>query len=348
MMNNPTLNVLKGLGIALVVYGHVLQRSMAFAGEDFFLHPVFRIIYTFHMPLFVFISGYLLAASLQRKTVAEVFKSRYKSLFVPLVAWGLIGVLTSLMLNTLDKRIFERVCLRGVADYLANSMDIWFVWFLFVLFVLNSLLLLCAYLKPRFGGWIFLFVYSIVLAAPVNNFLSFYYVKWFYLFCLAGYFARTFGQKIIAKCNNAAVFFVCLVLFCFLAPLWNKGDYIYIHRMSFWGTADFVYRYFVGALGIAVMFFVGVFVAKTRFVKFWSCIGVFSFDIYLLQRYLVEGLYPRILALINPDFYFNSPFFLLVFVPALSAGFIGACIMISKLTLRKFFMLNVFLAGGRA
>ncbi len=298
-MNNPTLNVLKGLGIGLVVYGHVLQRSMASAGEDFFLHPVFKIIYTFHMPLFVFISGYLLALSLQRKTVAEVFKSRCKSLFVPLAAWGLIGVLTSVILSAVDGKNFQSVSLAGAADYLAQNRDIWFVWFLFTLFVLSSLVLLCVYLKPRLGGGIFLIVYLLVLAAPFNDFLSFYYVQWFYLFYLAGYFARASCQRIIAQCNNGAVFFACLVLFCFFVPLWAKSDYIYINRMSFGGATDFAYRYVVGALGIVIMFFAGAFVAKTRFVKFWGSIGVFWVCIFFFLSYLLEGLLTRLFSVKN-------------------------------------------------
>lgn len=47
------LNNIKGLFIFLVVFGHIVEVYKA----DFY--ELFLLIYAFHMPLFVFISGYL-------------------------------------------------------------------------------------------------------------------------------------------------------------------------------------------------------------------------------------------------------------------------------------------------
>ena len=87
---NPTIDIARGIAIILVVYGHVIEHSMApwSASEDFFQNPVFKIIYTFHMPLFVFISGYLMANSLNKHSIGEVFRSRCKSLLSSLPVIG--------------------------------------------------------------------------------------------------------------------------------------------------------------------------------------------------------------------------------------------------------------------
>ena len=76
---NPTIDIAKGLAIILVVYGHVIEHSMAPASQDFFQNPVFKITYTFHMPLFVFISGYLMAYSLNRNSVRKMFSKSQMS-----------------------------------------------------------------------------------------------------------------------------------------------------------------------------------------------------------------------------------------------------------------------------
>jgi len=54
--NNVLITSLQAFGIILVVLGHALQIDSAFSNRLL----LEGIIYSFHMPLFVFISGYLL------------------------------------------------------------------------------------------------------------------------------------------------------------------------------------------------------------------------------------------------------------------------------------------------
>ena len=49
------IDQLRGIAILLVILGHYL---IALTPEKF-AHPVVQIIYSFHMPLFFFISGYV-------------------------------------------------------------------------------------------------------------------------------------------------------------------------------------------------------------------------------------------------------------------------------------------------
>ena len=52
---NPLIDVLKGFTIILVVIGHACQW---FSGDDR-SQPLYTTIYAFHMPLFMFLSGYV-------------------------------------------------------------------------------------------------------------------------------------------------------------------------------------------------------------------------------------------------------------------------------------------------
>lgn len=57
MERNEKLDNLKGIAIFLVVWGHSLQYLNN--GEfDFFENSLFQVIYSFHMPLFMVISGF--------------------------------------------------------------------------------------------------------------------------------------------------------------------------------------------------------------------------------------------------------------------------------------------------
>ena len=94
------LDIAKGLAIILVVVGHVVQGS----SESFDDLLWFRVIYSFHMPLFVFLSGAVAAIAFQSNTIQGGFGSAIKRaktkiskasirLLLPFVAWCVINQL---------------------------------------------------------------------------------------------------------------------------------------------------------------------------------------------------------------------------------------------------------------
>lgn len=54
---SENIDVIKGEGILLVVVGHIIQYVIC--KENAFNNVIFSVIYSFHMPLFMFVSGYL-------------------------------------------------------------------------------------------------------------------------------------------------------------------------------------------------------------------------------------------------------------------------------------------------
>ena len=121
---------IKGIGIFFVLWGHCIQYGMVKAG-DFFENPLFKVIYSFHMPLLMLISGYLFFYSSRRRTLKHLLVSKLKSLGYPLLLWGCIHpVLSALKMIFSDDTsieikdvaiIFIRNCINGVTG-------IWFLW----------------------------------------------------------------------------------------------------------------------------------------------------------------------------------------------------------------------------
>ncbi|MBO5857459.1 MAG: acyltransferase family protein, partial [Clostridia bacterium] len=66
------INVLKGLLAFLVLYGHVIQVFYTDSKGEFWLDPVFECIYSFHMPLFMLISGYLFSFYFKKRELKEL------------------------------------------------------------------------------------------------------------------------------------------------------------------------------------------------------------------------------------------------------------------------------------
>ncbi len=94
-MRDSALDIAKGILIFLVVWGHSIQFGFGYEyGENsqYLDDYVFRAIYSFHMSLFMAISGYLFYYS-NKKPFKEVFLSKIKSIGIPYLAYCTIYVL---------------------------------------------------------------------------------------------------------------------------------------------------------------------------------------------------------------------------------------------------------------
>ena len=79
------VDVLKGAGILLVVFGHFIEQP---AGDSALLKTLYVGIYSFHMPLFVFLSGIFARQTLKTKDYRKIVWT----LFVPLVVFQIVYV----------------------------------------------------------------------------------------------------------------------------------------------------------------------------------------------------------------------------------------------------------------
>lgn len=76
----------KGIGIVLLILGHLVSSNS----------PVFTIIFSFHMPLFLFVSGLLFRPKYERK---EVINKDVLRQFVPFVFFSILGLIITLILS---------------------------------------------------------------------------------------------------------------------------------------------------------------------------------------------------------------------------------------------------------
>ena len=86
-------DTLKGILIVLVVLGHSIQASMMKLDENFLNDYLWNLIYSFHMPAFIAISGFLIF----RKNVAlgngfnwlQFIWRRFRQLMIPFLLWSI-------------------------------------------------------------------------------------------------------------------------------------------------------------------------------------------------------------------------------------------------------------------
>ena len=88
---NIYIDFVKGIAIVLVVLGHCIQYGSGHVylfEEEFFNNSLYKLIYSFHMPLFILISGFLFAYSCEKYNIKGFIWNRLKGLCVPILFWG--------------------------------------------------------------------------------------------------------------------------------------------------------------------------------------------------------------------------------------------------------------------
>ncbi|MFW2488462.1 acyltransferase family protein [Clostridium chromiireducens] len=145
MKRDYFIDLAKGFGILLVILGHT--HHIPFQGY----------IYSFHMPLFFFIAGYLFNNEKYYNTsMLEFLKSKFKSIIIPYFTMSTICYIIFILIPTLknfitkgflDIKLLERYLIGivysiGTTDWLPNCSPIWFLtcYFCaeFIFFIINK------------------------------------------------------------------------------------------------------------------------------------------------------------------------------------------------------------------
>ncbi|WP_288060122.1 acyltransferase family protein [Thomasclavelia cocleata] len=138
------IDIGKGIGICLMYYGHIGCPDI-----------ILRLIYAFHMPLFFFLSGYVLSVDIPIK---KFIKKKLSGLIKPFLIFGTFVILgnfiISLLLNT-KYDLFDNLYYLFVQQ-IGTSARLWFIPCLFV----SSLI--CYYILNMNHGMIYYIVLSII------------------------------------------------------------------------------------------------------------------------------------------------------------------------------------------
>jgi fucose 4-O-acetylase-like acetyltransferase len=132
------LDIAKGLAIILVVLGHVIQGS----SEQFDDLLWFRVIYSFHMPLFVFLSGAVAAIAFRSDRIQDGLKTVFLNaktkilkavirLLLPFIAWCVI--------NQLAYHQSEDVISAIILAFRRPDTALWFLLAIFYCIVLSTI-----------------------------------------------------------------------------------------------------------------------------------------------------------------------------------------------------------------
>jgi fucose 4-O-acetylase-like acetyltransferase len=132
----------KGVGIVLVVYGHVLREIRPakglFAEYANFFELSDKFVYSFHMPLFFILSGYFFMSSLYKK---DFLLDKIKGLVYPFIIWSILQTSAEILLSYLSPYTNTQTPLTELITCLIIPRDqFWFLYALFFITVINYFL----------------------------------------------------------------------------------------------------------------------------------------------------------------------------------------------------------------
>ena len=286
------INFLRGIAIFLMLWGYSVQYCCG--GQfDFFENFVFKIIYSFHMPFFMLISGYLFFFSAQKRETVELIEYKTKSLLYP--------ILMCSVLNFILTKFIGMVISSSFADRYpelfggTQIVSLWFLWS-----VLACSLALAIAVKPVknkiLQSLIIVLGIGLVAILPCGG-MNIYMYPYFVI----GYLYAENEERLKSVRNIFSVF--SCAIFVVMMFFFQKKHYIYTSGL-FGGEnkvdtlkIDF-FRWAIGLFGSVTAIYVcrGVYklINKAKICAGIELLGQNSLAVYALSVSLLSYWLPRL------------------------------------------------------
>ena len=264
-------DIIRFILIFLVLFGHCLELF-----RSDIINNIYKIIYSFHMPLFIYISGRFAKCSI-RKTL--------KHLIVPYILFQILYL------------IFDSFILGTKEFHLNFFVPYWILWYIFVLIIYNLLIYILPKQNSKYS--IVVIIASIVISLlcgyikGIGYGLSLSRLLVFFPFYLIGYY--DYITTILSKCNNINKYIkisIC-ILFILLGELYivlnNNVTY-----QSLFGSYDY-YNYNTNILTRLIMMIISInmiflveLVIPNKKVGIITTIGSNTMCIYLFHGFILR------------------------------------------------------------
>lgn len=321
-------DVLKGFGIFLVVLGHCIQSGSGqeyLQNASYFQDKWYQFIYSFHMPLFMVISGYYAWNSVQRAKTSEdrrrmvIKKGIY--LITPNVAWKFIEFVYMFAIGTYTYFGFGALLKDFALSVLTNF---WFFWA-----ILYSFLLVCLmHYQLRDSVWIYILIFVAMFFTPDGMALNAY--KYMLPYYLIGFYGNKNREqlsttKLCQGLQKGLAVFVSGIVFLALFAFFTEDSFIYLTGYKLIGKNYIVqlqidcYRFLVGLCGIvfwvlAWRALLGLRWKWNQAVRILAYLGKRGFGIYIVSGILVVHVVSPVTRDWNPQYGMNLAETILVLV----------------------------------
>ncbi len=245
--------------------------------SEVFLNGVYNIIYTFHMPLFMIISGFVFCTAYVHDDVPDK-KRIYKQVLNLISIYILFSILFGLFKVVVGKYTNNPISMYDILLILIKPIyPYWYLYILIFLYLIFSI----DFLK-RINRYILLLVFAVL--ALVSQLFSFSYFEinkllYYSFFFYIGMVLKSTDAKVVKRKLPIFILFCTSVVLCIL--LWNPEKYI----NGYFGTSIVVAL--GGSLMLLWLFYNVDFLGNNRFLQL---IGRYCLEIYVIHCVFTAGL----------------------------------------------------------
>lgn len=213
---------LKGWLITLVVLGHAIKVMIGDACYD---NHLWNIIYSFHMPAFMAVSGFV---SYRKKIVTPEGKDgqsllyiiirRFRQLMIPFFFWTLITLLA-----------YNQLSLSKLWSFIMYpDKGLWFLWALFFISLLfNICCRFAVFIKILDIVIVLLLSALLTVSMVIFNFriFGFQFIAYYFMFYSIGFYLNKYKIWAYPSVRRLSlVLYLLFIIWCILAWFWEMHD----------------------------------------------------------------------------------------------------------------------------
>lgn len=285
------IDVLKGFAIVCVVLGHAIQlyNGTLYREEKiFYANNLYKVIYSFHMPLFMLISGYLFSMSLERNNNFKKILNREISYFIPILTFAIVKT----FINTPFNGYFSFLLIKNLFYWIFHTL-----WFLWALIYATVSVWLFEKITKKYWKIITLFAALILIFITPDVLMSNVF-KFTVPFFLVGYYVKKLHLNL-----SKQIYWISIPIWLLMLCFYDNNHYIYITGVSLnvasANIAEILYqlffidvfRYAIGLMGsLAIYKIINEFVLRfsNRFIKCIGMVGRETLGIYIFTTEIIN------------------------------------------------------------
>lgn len=336
---NNYFDFIKGIAIILVVFGHCIQYGsgiLFIANEDYYDDVIFKLIYSFHMPLFALISGYFFYKSVRKSSFKGIIWKQCTMIGIPVISWNLLYyiVITSAKIFLGRDEFGFQTIKDGIKSIWIN---LWFLWIILLLSLIVIVIHWC--FKDNVIGYIL--ILAITLLLPDNY--NFCYVGFLYPFYILGYFSNNWIERLNCKKFKPIVLIITGAIWICLLLYYNKDSFIYTTGFSLVGKNTLeqikidIFRFLIGLFGCIFVLLLVSYGKRIINNQIICELGKITLGIYIISSYICQLILVKATSSVIPNYLLN-------FIECIVI--LGICV-IGIYFIKKSRILNKLLLGGR-
>lgn len=272
------IDILKAFAIFCVVLGHTLQYGFNYVDSGFYGNQFWAFIYSFHMPLFMMLSGFFAASSLH-SSFLNMLKSKILRIWLPAYLWLTIALGACLILSMLSNLKISEIPnffppLYDVFWYL-NSLIFCYIIFFISKKLIKKDILACTL------SCLLLIILPIGYIDNLNFMLPYFWI---------GYFIHKYDHWLSKHLRMIII--ISFIGFVLLSFLWSGRYTVYKYPIALYPLPSASYlaviavRYSIGLLGALFFWTMAVWIIAKKYIfkcSIFTHCGQYTLAIYIIN-----------------------------------------------------------------